>query len=107
MAADELEIKHLSAQERYVAVIPVPPESDHPERQAGYIDYMSEPDKVVITHTVIRDEFGGRGYAGRLAKHVLDDIRDSGKKVVPVCSYIQNYIEKHPEYADLALEVPR
>lgn len=107
MADGDLEIRHLAAQERYVAIIPVPPDSVQAERQAGYVDYMSETDKVVITHTVIRDEFGGRGYAGKLAKFVLDDIRDSGKKVVPVCSFIQGYIDKHPEYGDMAVDVPR
>ena len=36
-----------------------------------------------------------------------DDIRASGKKVVPVCSYVEAYVGRHPEYADMAVPVPR
>ena len=42
-----------------------------------------------------------------VADGVLDDIRASGKKVVPVCSYVEAYVGRHPEYADMAVPVPR
>ena len=34
-------------------------------------------------------------------KVALDDARSEGKKVVPACSYVADYIDRHPEYADL------
>ena len=31
----------------------------------------------------------------------LDDVRASGRSLVPRCPFIRAYIERHPEYADL------
>ncbi|HET8797191.1 MAG TPA: GNAT family N-acetyltransferase [Thermoanaerobaculia bacterium] len=44
---------------------------------------------------------GGRGIAGALVKHALDDARARGLKVIPRCSYVRAYIEKNAEYRDL------
>ena len=54
-----------------------------------------------VHHTEIDDAFGGRGLGSKLVKGTLDQIRDSGLKVVPGCPFVQSYIEKHPEYEDL------
>ncbi|AZG47969.1 GNAT family N-acetyltransferase [Gordonia insulae] len=96
-----LRINHSPAQERYEAIL-----SDDDE-VVGYLDYVSEPYQVVLTHTVVREQFSGHGYAGQLVRVVLDDIRASGKQVVPVCSYVQRFIAQHPEYADMAVPVPQ
>ncbi|MBD0020688.1 N-acetyltransferase [Gordonia pseudamarae] len=97
-------IKHLPGQERYEASVT---SDDGTDLQVGYLDYVSEIEQVVLTHTVIYERFSGHGYAGQLVKAVLDDIRPSGKKVVPVCSYVEAYVGKHPEYADMAVSVQR
>lgn len=91
--ADRVEVEHSPAQERYLAFVSGEP--------VGYVDYLAEPERMVLTHTVVHDRYAGRGYAGQLVRYVLDDIRASGKKVVPVCSYVVTYIERHPEYQDL------
>ena len=69
--------------------------------RAGYLDYLDEPDIRVITHTVVYEKFGGRGFAALLTTRALDDIRAAGLNVRPVCSYVENYIGKHAEYQDL------
>ena len=104
-----LRIVHSAPQERYEAIL-TDPESDPrdvepPDRLVGYLDYVSEPYQVILTHTVILDAYSGRGYAGQLVRTVLDDIRSQGKQVVPVCSYVRHYIDQHPEYADLVASV--
>lgn len=96
----ELRVDHQPARERYEAFL----EDGGVEKSVGYIDYMTEPGTLVLTHTVVHDQFSGRGFAGQLAKAVLDDVRANGKQIVPVCSYIQSYVEKHPEYAALVRE---
>lgn len=95
----ELRVDNQPAQERYEAFL-----DEDGEKSVGYIDYMTEPDTLVLTHTVVYDQFGGRGFAAQLTKAVLDDARAQGKQIVPVCSYIQSYLGKHPEYADLVRE---
>lgn len=105
--ADEgtLRIEHSPAQERYEAILSS--ESQSEDEVVGYVDYVPEPYQVVVTHTVVREQFSGKGYASRLVREVLDDIRAGGKQVKPVCPYVRKFIERHPEYADMAVPVPQ
>ena len=67
----------------------------------GYLSYVAGEDAIDLPHTVVDPAHGGKGYAGELVRHGLDDIRGQGKKVIPTCSYVAGYIQKHPEYEDL------
>jgi len=67
----------------------------------GYVDYSTGDGRIVITHTVVPAEIGGRGIAAELVKAALDFARSEGLKVVPECSYAAGYLQKHPEYASL------
>ena len=42
-----------------------------------------------------------QGLGAVLVKGVLDDARARGIGVVPTCWYVREYIEQHPEEADL------
>ncbi len=53
----------------------------------------------IFYHTVINEEYGGQGLAGKLAKVALDETVDEGRAIVPVCPFIKTYLGKHPEYA--------
>lgn len=68
---------------------------------AGFVDYRGQGASVALVHTEVLPQFEGRGLAGRLAQFVLDDLRRQGAKVVPTCSYIATYIERHPQLQDL------
>jgi len=43
----------------------------------------------------------GRGIGSKLVRATLDQVRSEGLKVVPRCSFVRAYMERHPEYADL------
>lgn len=68
---------------------------------AGFLEYRAEGDRIVMPSTVVHPQHRGHGIAARLARTALDDARAAGKKVDPRCWYVAEYIEKHPEYADL------
>ncbi|MDQ3106358.1 MAG: N-acetyltransferase [Actinomycetota bacterium] len=68
---------------------------------AGFAEYSLDGDGITFTHTVIDDEFEGMGFGGTLAATALDDARERGLRVTPTCSFIADYIERHPAYADL------
>ena len=68
---------------------------------AGYATAEENGGRVVFPHTVVFDEFEGKGVASVLVAHSLDDVRNRGKKVVSTCPYVSHFIEKHPRYADL------
>lgn len=63
--------------------------------------YQMEDDTIVFTHTIVPAQIEGRGVASKLIKGALDSARDRGLKVVPQCSFVRAYIERHPEYRDL------
>lgn len=68
----------------------------------AYVAYERDGDgRVAFTHTIVPPQIGGRGIAGALVKHALDDARARGLKVIPRCSYVRAYIEKNAEYRDL------
>ncbi|MFF0792325.1 GNAT family N-acetyltransferase [Streptomyces spiralis] len=47
------------------------------------------------------EQFAGRGLASRLVREALDDVRRTGKRIVPVCPYVKGFLEKHEEFADI------
>lgn len=68
---------------------------------AGELDFHPQEGSRVVTHTGVRPEHQGRGLAGTLARRALDDARAGGLLVVPVCSFVADYLDKHPDDQDL------
>jgi uncharacterized protein len=68
---------------------------------AGFAAYEKHGGSLVFTHTEVDDAFEGQGIGSSLARGALDDARDSGLPVRPLCPFIKEYIERHPEYEDL------
>ena len=68
---------------------------------AGFAEYHERPGLVAFVHTVIDDRFGGRGLGGELISFALDDARERGLEVLPFCTFVSGYIERHEDYLDL------
>jgi predicted GNAT family acetyltransferase len=68
---------------------------------AGVADYAERDGVVVLPHTEIDGSRRGQGLGAVLVQGVLDDIRPSGRKVVPSCWYVAQFIDEHPDYGDL------
>lgn len=91
--------------------------TDHPEREryeiaadgalAGFAQYRARPGLIAFVHTEIDPAFEGRGLGSRLIRAALDDSRAKGLIVLPFCPFVNAYIERHPEYADLVPEAFR
>ena len=64
--------------------------------------YQREGETIVFTHTAVPPAIEGRGVASRLIRAALDSARDQKLTVVPQCPFVAAYIERHPEYRDLA-----
>jgi hypothetical protein len=67
----------------------------------GFLTYTLREGTIVFTHTVVPTELEGRGIGGRIVRTGLDHARAQGLKVVPQCSFVETYIERHPEFRDL------
>jgi len=64
-------------------------------------DYQLNGDTMLMTHTGVPSELGGRGIAGELVKTALTWAREQGLRVRPLCSYVEAYMRRHPEWQDL------
>lgn len=73
-------------------------------RQAGFAQYIRADQLVVYPHTVVAPEFEGKGVGSALALAALDDARERGLAVLATCPFIHGWMERHPEYQDLAYE---
>ena len=71
------------------------------DRVLGLAAYRRHGDRVVFTHTEVDPDAGGSGVGSTLVRGALDDVRAHGLRVVPRCSFVRAWIERHPDYADL------
>ncbi len=53
--------------------------------------------------TFVPENLSGKGIAARLVEYGLNYAREHNKKVIPSCSYVSSYINKHPEWASIIL----
>jgi uncharacterized protein len=67
----------------------------------AFANYRVAPGAVIITHTETPPALRGRGIASELVRGALEIIRADGLKVVAGCGFVVDYLDKHPEFADL------
>jgi uncharacterized protein len=63
--------------------------------------YRLEDGKVVLTHTEVPQALSGQGIGSKLADGVFRLIRESGRQAVVRCSFMEGWVSRHPEVADL------
>jgi predicted GNAT family acetyltransferase len=71
---------------------------------AGFAQFVDVGGDRVFFHTVIDEEFGGRGLAGKVVAAALEATRAEGQRIVPVCPFVKGYLAKHPEWAEHVVE---
>jgi len=69
--------------------------------EIAFASYRRAGRRVVITHTETPAPLRGRGIASNLVKGALELIRAEGLKVVAGCGFVADFLDSHPEYADL------
>lgn len=87
------EVKDNPAEERF--------EVHDGDALAGYLAYEQLDDAVVLIHTEIDKAYEGRGLGSVLVRRTLEQLRERGTKVVPLCPFVKSYLDRHPEYADV------
>jgi predicted GNAT family acetyltransferase len=90
---------------RDITVIDAPQEHRYEARTssdlAGFATYLRAPQLIAFVHTEVGDTYEGHGVGSMLARSALDDARAQGLRVVAVCPFIADWIERHPDYEDL------
>ncbi len=60
-------------------------------------------DYLDLTHTYVPDASRGFGIASTLAEFALNFAAQNQYKVKPTCPFIQDFIQKNPDYQSLAI----
>lgn len=63
-------------------------------------------DQVALTHTVVPAAHEGKGVGSALVVAALDWAVAEGRTVVPVCTFVQSWLARHPERADVVAGQP-
>lgn len=87
-----IDVVHNAAAERFEAEV---------GGRLSVADYRRAGDVVTFTHTLVPSEQRGRGIAAALVGAALDWARGAGLKVVPACSYVARYMQRHRDTQDL------
>jgi len=67
----------------------------------AFANYRLTPSAVIITHTETPPDLRDRGIGSELVQGALQLIRADGLKVIANCGFVADYLDKHPEFADL------
>jgi predicted GNAT family acetyltransferase len=71
--------------------------------ETAYLEYSLAGNILVLSHTEIPEKLRHLGLASALAETGLRWARERKLKVDIVCPSVQQYVAKHPEYADLVV----
>ena len=67
----------------------------------GIADYTMDGETMVFPHTEIDPARRGQGLGEILVRAALDDVRITGRRVVPACWFVADFIKANPDYEDL------
>jgi predicted GNAT family acetyltransferase len=69
--------------------------------QTAIAAYRMRGDVIAFTHTVVPQALEGKGIGTRLIKAVLSDVRERSLRVRAECSFVADYLDRHPADQDL------
>jgi len=73
----------------------------------GFAAYQATATMVVFTHTEVFSGSEGKGIGSTLVRGALDDVRARGLLVLAICSFVQAFMSRHHDYADLDYRAPQ
>jgi predicted GNAT family acetyltransferase len=74
---------------------------------AGELVYRDRGNGVLaFLHTEVDPDVRLRGLGSALVAGALDDVRARGLRIVPLCPFVDAYVRRNPEYADLVADDP-
>lgn len=67
----------------------------------AFIDYKQKGNKVYLIHTEVPAIFKGKGVAEAIVEKTLLYLEEHHLQLVPLCTYVQLYLKRHPEWNKL------
>ena len=85
----EIEVHHRPEQNRFEI---------NTQGETAVLDYILKGTIITFTHTGVPSALEGKGIGSKLAKAGLNYARTNNLKVRSLCSFVDGYIQRHPEY---------
>jgi predicted GNAT family acetyltransferase len=86
-------VEHDAAGQRFVARL---------DAGDAYLAYRpSGPDTLDLQHTVVPEPARGAGVGEALVRAAMEHARAHHQHVIPSCPFVADWLEEHPEAADL------
>lgn len=63
--------------------------------KVGECDFIENQDTWNITHTEVDNNYQGQGIARKLVETVIENAKNSNKKLIATCSYAKKVIENN------------
>jgi uncharacterized protein len=89
---DGIPVRHNEAESRFEAEI---------DGRIAVADYQLRGGEMIMTHTFVPLELRGRGIAERLVRTALAHAQAQHLRIVPACSYVELFIQRHREFQSL------
>ena len=68
------------------------------EGSTAFIEYKLAGHTLFLIHTEVPHELEGKGVGAAIVQKALQHAKDSGYKIVPICPFVQAYLERHKEW---------
>jgi uncharacterized protein len=74
------------------------------EGEIAYLEYSLTRNVLALIHTEVPAKLRHHGLASRLAETAFEWAREHKVMVDVICPSVQEYVDEHPEYADLVMK---
>ncbi|MEU6579744.1 GNAT family N-acetyltransferase [Nocardia sp. NPDC046763] len=93
MASESIEVRKNAALDRFELYID--------GYLAGVLAYQDTAEERAFVHTEVYPQFEGLGYGRKIVQGALDQTRDDGFGILPLCPMVHHFVESRPEYLAL------
>ena len=73
--------------------------------EVATLTYAESGDVIALIHTLVPQAHEGKGIASTMARTALEYAKANNLRVAPFCPYVATYIQRHPEYQPLAIDL--
>jgi predicted GNAT family acetyltransferase len=67
----------------------------------AFIEYKLSGHTLFLIHTEVPHELEGKGVGGAIVQKALQYAKDNDYKIVPICPFVQSYLQRHKEWNDI------
>lgn len=67
----------------------------------SFVEYSVYENVIDLHHTYTPPQLRGKGLAEKVVRAAIEYAKENKLKVIPSCSYVAAFMQRHPEYSEL------